>query len=179
MALVGHAEKMHVFRQLFLVVGNHFLGIPSHIHDIVAWTGFNREHHAFGSVGLYIGRRGRVFPNDTSHILEPDHIAHRVCVDDLFLQIPFGDKGSGDMHRSHQLAVFHLAASRGEALGEQTGGQSGHPHAVTRQLGLVQINRDLLLLGTVAAELANGFYVPQTCLQLIQVLLQLAIGFIL
>ena len=77
------------------------------------------------------------------------------------------------------MAVFHLAASRGEALGEQTGGQSGHPHAVTRQLGLVQINRDLLLLGTVAAELANGFYVPQTGLQLIQVLLQLAIGFIL
>ena len=77
------------------------------------------------------------------------------------------------------MAVFHLAAGRGEALGEQTGGQGGHSHAVTRQLGLIQINRDLLLLGTVAAELANGFYIPQTCLQLIQVLLQLAIGFIL
>ena len=176
LGLVGDALHLDVRGELgrneFV---QHFVHVTAVLHDVEARLHLHRQHDAAMAVVADVAVRVVVFAYDARHVLHAQHIPLGGAPDDLLGDLPPAGQRRRDVDGRFGLGVADRPAHRGQSLRGERGREDFFADAVGRQPFMVGVDRDLLLLHAVRAQVRDRLDAAQAVAQVVHVAFQFAV----
>lgn len=176
--LVGDALDLNVGGQFLLEGGEDFVDFLAVLNDVVAFAHLHGEDDGFAAVAGDVAVGGIVFADDAGDVAQADDVPLWVGVDDLLGDLVFGVVDGREVDGEFLPGGFDGTAGGGEALGEEPGCQGALVEAVDGEFVGIKISGNLLFLQAVPPQVRHGFDPAQPPFEVVEVLLEFAVGFV-
>ena len=117
--LVGDPADRDTLGKIPLESVQYLVYLLSVSYDIMALTHLHGKDDRFLAVVRYIAIRLGIFPYDTGHVFQADHMPVGIGQQDLLAYFPLRGIGHGKVDGNVQAAILQGAGGGGKALGEQ------------------------------------------------------------